>query len=51
MRYLIPPNTSISRPRRPAPKRQMRERRTAQVLILFGIVLAAVEFYVVLGGI
>jgi uncharacterized membrane protein YidH (DUF202 family) len=28
----------------------MRGRRTAQALIAFGVVLAAVEFYVVLGG-
>jgi hypothetical protein len=28
----------------------MRERRTAQALILFGVVLAAVELYVILGG-
>jgi len=28
----------------------MRERRTAQTLILFGIMLAAVELYVILGG-
>jgi hypothetical protein len=28
----------------------MRERRTAQALILFGVVLAALELYVILGG-
>ncbi|MBB3399502.1 MULTISPECIES: hypothetical protein [unclassified Rhizobium] len=43
-------NAPITRPRRPAPKRQMRERRTAQALILFGVMLAAVELYVILGG-
>jgi hypothetical protein len=31
-------------------KRQMREKRTAQALMIFGIVLAWVEFYVILGS-
>ncbi|MGM4909341.1 hypothetical protein [Rhizobium sp. 768_B6_N1_8] len=31
-------------------KRQMREKRTAQALMIFGIVLACVEFYVILGS-
>lgn len=31
-------------------KRRMRERRTAQALIVFGIALAAVELYIILGG-
>ncbi|MBD9447863.1 hypothetical protein IB248_20155 [Rhizobium sp. RHZ01] len=50
MRDFMLPNAPIPRPRRPAPKRQVRERRTAQALILFGVVLAAVELYVILGG-
>jgi len=50
MRHLVGRNGSIFRRHRPAPKRQMRKRRTAQALVLFGIVLAAVEFYVILGG-
>jgi hypothetical protein len=29
--------------------KQMREKRTAQALIVFGVVLACVELYVVLG--
>ncbi len=29
--------------------RQMREKRTAQALMVFGVVLACVELYVVLG--
>jgi hypothetical protein len=49
MRHVMLRNGPISR-RHPAPKRQMRKRRTAQALVLFGIVLAAVEFYVILGG-
>ena len=31
-------------------KRQMRERRTAAMLITFGLVLAAVELYVIIGA-
>jgi hypothetical protein len=31
-------------------KRQMREKRTAQALMIFGIVLACVELYVILGS-
>ncbi|SEI03796.1 hypothetical protein SAMN05216228_1019112 [Rhizobium tibeticum] len=50
MRDFMLSNAPLTRPRRPAPKRQMRERRTAQALILFGIVLAVVELYVILGG-
>jgi len=50
MRDFMLRNAPITHPRRPAPKRQMRERRTAQTLILFGIMLAAVELYVILGG-
>ncbi|MBX4928615.1 hypothetical protein [Rhizobium binae] len=30
--------------------RQVRERRTAQALMVFGVVLACVELYVVLGA-
>ncbi|MBO9193859.1 hypothetical protein J5277_07045 [Rhizobium sp. 16-449-1b] len=41
----------IGRPRRPVVKRQMREKRTAHVLIIFGLVLAAVEIYVIWGSI
>jgi hypothetical protein len=43
-------NFLVARPRKPMPRRQMRERRTAQALIIFGIVLATVELYVILGG-
>jgi len=50
MRDIMLPNAPLTRTRRLAPKRQMRERRTAQALILFGIVLAAVELYVILGS-
>lgn len=31
-------------------KRQMREKRTAQALMIFGIVLACVELYVIMGS-
>jgi hypothetical protein len=31
-------------------KRQMREKRTARLLIIFGLVLAAVEIYVIWGS-
>lgn len=31
-------------------KRQMREKRTAQALMIFGILLACVELYVILGS-
>lgn len=51
MRDFMLSNVPPTRVRRRAPKRQMRERRTAQALVLFGIVLAAVELYVILGGI
>ncbi|WP_156392929.1 hypothetical protein [Rhizobium sp. Root1220] len=50
MRNIMLSNFIATRPRRIAPKRQMRERRTAQALIIFGIVLATVELYVILGG-
>ncbi len=50
MRDFMQSNAPIPRPRRQAIRRQMRERRTAQALILFGILLAAVELYVILGG-
>lgn len=50
MRDFMLRNAPIPRPRRRALKRQMRERRTAQALILFGIMLAVVELYVILGG-
>ncbi|WP_019279764.1 hypothetical protein [Rhizobium grahamii] len=49
MRDFMLSNAPITRPRRAA-KRQMRERRTARALVLFGLVLAAVELYVILGG-
>lgn len=35
---------------RPIGKRQMRERRTAAMLIAFGLALAAVEIYVIIGA-
>lgn len=50
MRYFMSVNFLVARPRKPMPRRQMRERRTAQALIIFGIVLATVELYVILGG-
>jgi hypothetical protein len=50
MRYFMSPNFLAARSRKPMQKRQMRERRTAQALIIFGIVLATVELYVILGG-
>ncbi|WP_158007255.1 hypothetical protein [Rhizobium sp. AC44/96] len=50
MRDFSSSSLHISRPERHVPKRRMRERRTAQAMILFGVVLAAVELYVILGG-
>ncbi len=50
MRYFMSPIFLVARPRRPMQRRQMREKRTAQALIVFGIVLATVELYVILGG-
>ncbi len=50
MRLMFPPY-SFSPPRRKTEVRQMRERRTAQILMVFGIVLACVELYVVIGNI
>lgn len=51
MRDFLFPQPSTSRPRPPVPKRQMREKRTAHLLIVFGLVLAAVEIYVIWGSI
>lgn len=51
MRDSLFPHPPASRPRRPVVKRQMREKRTAHVLIIFGLVLAAVEIYVIWGSI
>jgi hypothetical protein len=50
MRDFMSPNFLVHRPRRTTSTRQIRERRTAQALIVFGIVLACVEFYVILGS-
>lgn len=50
MRYFMSQSSLGARPRKPMRKRQMRERRTARALIIFGIVLATVELYVILGG-
>ncbi len=50
MRDSLFPHTPTGRPRRPVIKRQMREKRTAQALIVFGLVLAAVEIYVIWGS-
>jgi hypothetical protein len=44
------PNFLTKRQHRAAPHRQMRERRTAQALVIFGLILAAVEIYVIFGG-
>nr|WP_171821274.1 hypothetical protein [Rhizobium leguminosarum] len=38
------------RPHRIKRSRQMREKRTAQALIVFGVVLACVELYIVFGA-
>jgi hypothetical protein len=50
MRDSLFPHPPTGRPRRPVVKRQMREKRTAQALIIFGLVLAAVEIYVIWGS-
>ena len=47
MRDIMFPKPTTERPRPPTGKRQMREKRTAQALIIFGLVLAAVEIYVI----
>jgi len=49
MRDVMPANPLPDRPRRGVHPRVMRERRTAQVLMVFGIILACVELYVILG--
>ncbi len=51
MRDFLFPHPPTGRPRPPVAKRQMREKRTAHVLIVFGLVLAAVEIYVIWGSI
>jgi hypothetical protein len=50
MRDFLFPRLQTGRPKRPARHRQVRERRTAQALTVFGLVLAAVELYVIFGG-
>ncbi len=51
MRDVISPHHLPLRPYRiTRGKRQMREKRTAQALMIFGIVLACVELYVILGS-
>jgi len=49
MRDVMPANPLPDRPRHGSAPRVMRERRTAQVLMVFGIILACVELYVILG--
>lgn len=49
-RIMFPPHPFIPTRRKTA-VRQMRERRTAQILMVFGIVLACVELYIVFGNI
>lgn len=51
MRDFLFPHPPTGRPRQSVVKRQMREKRTAHVLIIFGLVLAAVEIYVIWGSI
>ena len=51
MRDVMSPQYLPLRPHRiTRGNRQMREKRTAQALMIFGIVLACVEFYVILGS-
>ena len=51
MRDVMSPQYQPLRPHRiTRGKRQMREKRTAQALMVFGIVLACVELYVILGS-
>jgi hypothetical protein len=51
MRDVMSPQYLPLRPRRiTRGKRQMREKRTAQALMAFGILLACVELYVILGS-
>lgn len=50
MRNVISSGFQSPRPHRiTRGSKQMREKRTAQALIVFGVVLACVELYVVLG--
>jgi len=51
MRDFIPESPITARPRRIGRERAMRERRTAQVLMLFGVILACVELYVIVSWI
>lgn len=48
MRHPMSLHLQPQRPRRADRNRQMREKRTAQALLVFGIVLACIELYVVL---
>jgi len=51
MRDVMSPQYLPLRPHRiTRGKRQMREKRTAQALMVFGIVLACVELYVIVGS-
>ena len=51
MRDVMSPQYLPLRPHRiTRGNRQMREKRTAQALTIFGIVLACVELYVILGS-
>jgi len=51
MRDVMSPQYLPLRPHRiTRGNRQMREKRTAQALMIFGIVLACVELYVILGS-
>lgn len=47
MRDFLPISPLSGRPRRAGSGRQIRERRTAQVLAVFGVILACVELYVI----
>ncbi|MFP3541861.1 hypothetical protein SB748_00075 [Rhizobium sp. SIMBA_035] len=51
MRNVMPANPLRDRPRRAVKASAMRERRTAQVLMLFGVILACVELYVIVSWI
>ncbi len=49
MRLMFPP-FSFPPPRHKTGTSQTRERRTAQILMIFGVVLACVELYVIVGN-
>ncbi|TCU17465.1 hypothetical protein [Rhizobium sullae] len=49
MRLMFPP-FSFPPPRHKTGTSQMRERRTAQILMVFGVMLACIELYVIIGN-